>query len=410
MGEAVSWGLPYMGSKNAIAQDIVDALPPGETFVDLFAGGGAITHAAMASGKYKRFIANDISDAPSLFVDAVRGKFADEKRWISREDFFALKDAEPYVRLCWSFGNRGACYLYSREVEPWKKAYWCAVMHGYTSLFAAFGIHPPRSRERLVLKRWIEANYAECKEKYTAWYIKNVLRMSEREAQIVALEGKLKATNDELREYLRGALDKSGLTQKEIDRRLGTNGMAGHYFGKSQWEFPTLEAYQKLRQWLDLPRDYFECVNPLAEALESLESLESLRHLERLQNLERFRSFKPLEVVRGDYRDVEIPRGAVVYCDIPYRGTETYLGAEEFSHDDFYRWALSRPFDVYISEYDMPAQFARVFECPKRSLLANGGAGRRMIEKLFCTRHGARTRERWGQALLFEPDEIYTAV
>lgn len=32
-------GMPYKGSKNAIARDIIDILPAGDVFVDLFAGG-----------------------------------------------------------------------------------------------------------------------------------------------------------------------------------------------------------------------------------------------------------------------------------------------------------------------------------------------------------------------------------
>ena len=39
----------------------------------------------------------------------------------------------------------------------------------------------------------------------------------------------------------------SGLTGGEIDRCLGKNGMAGHYFGRSQWALPTREAWEKLR-------------------------------------------------------------------------------------------------------------------------------------------------------------------
>lgn len=42
-------GLPYMGSKNKIARKIIDVLPSGSAFVDLFCGGCAVTHAAMLS-------------------------------------------------------------------------------------------------------------------------------------------------------------------------------------------------------------------------------------------------------------------------------------------------------------------------------------------------------------------------
>lgn len=118
------FGVSYMGSKNKIVKALISQLPSAKYFVDLFAGGCAMTHGAMLSGKYERFITNDISDAPSLFQRAIKGEFRDEKRWISRDDFFALKDKEPYIRYCWSFGNRGANYLYSKEIEPYKKAFW----------------------------------------------------------------------------------------------------------------------------------------------------------------------------------------------------------------------------------------------------------------------------------------------
>ena len=56
------YGLPYKGSKNGIAEWIVSELPTAHTFVDLFFGGGAITHRAMLTGKYQQFIVNDIED------------------------------------------------------------------------------------------------------------------------------------------------------------------------------------------------------------------------------------------------------------------------------------------------------------------------------------------------------------
>ena len=34
------YGLPYQGSKNQIAEELLSFLPPGNRFVDLFGGGG----------------------------------------------------------------------------------------------------------------------------------------------------------------------------------------------------------------------------------------------------------------------------------------------------------------------------------------------------------------------------------
>ena len=64
------YGLPYKGSKNFIAKWVVENLPRSDYFVDLFFGGGAVTHAALLSGKYKHFIVNDIDGRlPKFFLD-----------------------------------------------------------------------------------------------------------------------------------------------------------------------------------------------------------------------------------------------------------------------------------------------------------------------------------------------------
>ena len=119
---SLNYGVPYQGSKNYIAEWVVDHLPPGDRLVDLFAGGCAITHRALLTDKWPRVLANDIDSGVQLFWCAAHGRYRDEKRWISRDDFFALKDTDPYVKWIWSFGNKGDDYMYSREIEPFKKA------------------------------------------------------------------------------------------------------------------------------------------------------------------------------------------------------------------------------------------------------------------------------------------------
>ena len=112
------YGTPYKGSKNAMAPWVVERLPVAETLVDLFAGGCAVTHAAMLSGKFERFIANDLGDAPSVFRDAINGEFEGYATVPTREEFFAGDD--PALRLMYSFGNDQSSYLWSRELEPVK--------------------------------------------------------------------------------------------------------------------------------------------------------------------------------------------------------------------------------------------------------------------------------------------------
>lgn len=64
---------------------------------------------------------------------------------------------------------------------------------------------------------------------------------------------------EELRNYLRDALKRSGRKAVEVDELLGTEGMSGHYFGASQWMFPTREAYEKMKTILPLDRDWSVC-------------------------------------------------------------------------------------------------------------------------------------------------------
>lgn len=41
----------------------------------------------------------------------------------------------------------------------------------------------------------------------------------------------------------------AGLRSRQCDEALGTNGMAGHYFGASQWSLPTWEHYQTMHRY-----------------------------------------------------------------------------------------------------------------------------------------------------------------
>ena len=158
------YGLPYQGSKNAIAEKLVSVLPCADNFYDLFAGGCAITHRAMIDGRWKNYYANDIDNIPTLFFDAVNGKYKDEKRWISREDFARLKDADLYVSLCWSFGYNRKAYLYSKEIEPWRKALHYARVFNDLSLLKNIGIDSDGSYKDI-------KNHKDLyKQKYIEWY------------------------------------------------------------------------------------------------------------------------------------------------------------------------------------------------------------------------------------------------
>lgn len=386
----MNYGLPYKGSKNSIAKWVISNLPASHTFVDLFAGGCAVTHAAILSGKFGRFIANDITEYPQVFRDAIDGKYRNECRWISREDFLRLKDDDPYVRLCWSFGNDMKTYMYAPEVERFKKH-----MH------AIFSAGTPTSA-RLAWKGFVR-EFAKVRDKIGE-LTQKVLKLCAAcdVAPQYNADGTLntKAIHTDvfrvksayLRKYLQNALKLSGLTQKDVDRRLG-NYMGRHYFSESQWMLPSSEQYEKLQEILPA------LTIPWAPLNESLQSLQSLQRLERLQSLERLESLQSLErlkLSRKDYSDVAIPPGATVYCDPPYANTSGYI--DDFDHERFYRWLRSMEFPVFVSEYSMPDDFICFASIDKACTYSSSKTIKR-VEKMFV-------HERWADAVRRPDDNV----
>ena len=142
------YGMPYKGSKNSIAAEIISILPAAKHFYDIFGGGGAMTHAAALSGKYQYIHYNELNPLICKgFKMAINGEFKNERRWISREYFNAHKGDDPYVAICWSFGNNLRSYLYSKELEPLKKAVHYARIYNSYCLLHELGIAEPSRAE-----------------------------------------------------------------------------------------------------------------------------------------------------------------------------------------------------------------------------------------------------------------------
>ncbi len=256
-----NYGFSYMGSKSKLAERIVSILPSAENFYDLFAGGCAITHRAMIENRWKNYYANDILGTPQLFKEAIEGKYRNENRWVSREDFLKEKDNNLYVKFIWSFGNNGKSYLYSKEREKIKK---------------------------------------------------------------------------ELHEYL----------------------FSHGYDGKK-------ETRLKLIKQFYLEKTNSKQVQHLQQ-LENLEQLERLQELEKLKNLE---SFKRLFISSVDYRDVKIKLNSVVYCDIPYKGTERYQ-KDIFDYNCFWDFFRSLECPAFASEYEAPKDIKIIAEFSHKSTFA----------------------------------------
>ena len=128
-------GLPYKGSKNTIAEDIVKCLPRGKKLLDACCGGGAVLMAAAMSGRWEKVVGNDLNPATIALLDAVlihkgqieyehppvctRDDFANSLQRIENGDFTIQDCVNKY---CASFGNDGKTYLYGKQIEEYKLA------------------------------------------------------------------------------------------------------------------------------------------------------------------------------------------------------------------------------------------------------------------------------------------------
>ena len=329
----MNYGLPYKGSKNKLASRIIECIPSAPVFVDLFCGGCAVAHAALLSGRFGKVVVNDIEgDVSRLFVDAVNGRFGNETRWISRENFFRLKGTEPYVRYCWSFGNNGRDYLYSKAVEPYKRAVHYAVVFG---------------------------DFAELRR----------LCPLVSDAVETALDG---VESWKERRVLIGKAIVARLKEAATPEELKANPL----YGQIKLKAGGVVRSQSLER--------LESLQSLG-SLESLESLERLQSLERLESLQSLGSLESLERLNMDYRNVPLPEGCVVYCDPPYAGMSGY-GNATFDTDAFWEWARECERPLFISEYAAPPDFVCVREFSHISSLS-ATASNKVVERLFVPPH-----------------------
>lgn len=102
-----SLGAPWQGSKGRHAMRLIEKLPGGKRFVDLFAGGGAMTHGAIVSGKYDSYLMNDVNPTGmEMFMQGARGDWDNYDRESMTPEEFAQVKGTP-EGMVWSYGGLG---------------------------------------------------------------------------------------------------------------------------------------------------------------------------------------------------------------------------------------------------------------------------------------------------------------
>lgn len=394
----MKYGLPYKGSKNKLAERIVSLLPKRTHLIDLFCGGCAVSHAALLRNKYEHIHINDINwMCPTLFIDALNGKYQNETRWISREDFFRLKDTDPYVAVVWSFGNNLRDYLYSKEIEPLKKAIHYAIFFRDYSLGKDLGydlsfIEPISDIQRryAAVKRYFSqfGHFQQQSFKRGGRITTNCkLNTSRGGGRIVEIaEHRGLRTTQNQPPVLRGG-------RKRISQ-IGNN--------RATYKRPSELQHQECRSRV--------CgIQKKKSTGRTLQRRTSQLHC---TDCNTGSGNYPCREIRGgrfsnitssvlDYAKVEIPDDSVIYCDIPYEDTNVYNKAEGFDYERFYDWCEHQTQPVFISSYQMPDdRFDCIEEFSHRSTLS-ATANNLVTERIYVPKHQKERGNRAIQLSLF---------
>ena len=383
MTNNVRYGVPYMGSKSSIAEWVVAHLPRAKHFYDVFAGGCAVTHCAMRKNKYEFYHINDISDAPQLFVDAIRGKYANEKRWISRAMFDMYKATDPFIRLVWSFGNNGRQYMYGKDIEEYKHA-----MHAVIFGETVRERHSAVRKMVLELIRVLQGNKG----------LKDIKDLKDFEEDSLAgsrvshPRRKWDTCEPGDSPYPLREGDKGGFSEGDKGGE-GTEGDTASppFKGVGGFPFKQDKGGYSIRT---------------LQALVHLESCQRLNSLQSLQSLQSLRSFTSLVVSRMDYRELVFEDDCVIYCDPPYKDTTGYDGSSHvtnsFDHDAFYDWCEQQTHPIFISEYAMSEdRFVRIAKIRKRVLMAQDNTDAYAEEGLFVPRRWQKDIKGYEEKKLF---------
>jgi site-specific DNA-adenine methylase len=122
-------GIPYMGSKRALAKDIVDYMiennPDAKYYYDLFGGGGAISFELLQRNKVVHY--NELNTGVVKLLEKIKaeGITPEFYNWVGKETFHKHKKDDTWygglLKTCWSFSNNQKDYLFGYHLTEKKR-------------------------------------------------------------------------------------------------------------------------------------------------------------------------------------------------------------------------------------------------------------------------------------------------
>lgn len=102
--------------------------------------------------------------------------------------------------------------------------------------------------------------------------------------------------------------------------------------------------------------------------------------------LEQIKYLKDVEFVHSSYLDLNIPDNSIIYCDPPYKDTQSYSTSKDFNYEQFYDWCIDKHKEghkIYISSYDLPENLFKVVWRKKITSGLRAGQHKLVEERLY---------------------------
>lgn len=409
-----SFGLPYMGSKNATAENIVSMFPRGRRLLDLFGGGASVTHAALVSGRFEQVIYNDLDP---LMVDMINRLMTDPLpplRFVDRVEFKERYKVDPMVFFCWKYPGVRSEYRFSSGTEK---------LHELT-----FKLHEEREKPGLGEYRFQMA--LADPQSWAADALEAVGVYNFTADEVKRSEGLILSHMDKIGELLNTSLKEHGQTVAYCINL--TNTAASRFFQKNQQQVPTIDTLKALERGgaITISDELLDAINEYNDAVKELKYMKDCRQAYKADWADVIQLNKPkaiykrLEAVADclkqnadritisnkEYNAVEVLPGDVIYLDPPYQNKEGYKSGG-LDYDALTEWIKTHSDNpVYISEMaDAPwlikAGFSKIWQKNYSTSLANNKKDKSnykpRIEALWANEAGRATSPgEFGQPLL----------
>ena len=408
------FGLPYMGSKNATAENIVSMFPRSRRLLDLFGGGASVTHAALVSGKFEYVVYNDVDP---LIVDMIKRLMTEPLaplRFVGRDEFKERYKVDPMVFFCWKFPGPHPDYLSSPGIEK---------LHELI-----FKLHEEREKGGPGEYRFQMALADPQTWAVDALEKAGIYNFTTDEVKHA--EGLILRHMDKIMELLNKSLKEHGQTVAYCVKL--TNTAASRWFNKVQQQVPAMNDLKALEHGgaITVSDELLNAINEYNDAVKELRYMKDCRQAYKtdwadvvpLNNLRAIhrrleavadclkRNADRITISNGEYNALEVLPGDVIYLDPPYQNTTGYTSGG-LDYNALLEWIKGHAANpVYISEMaDAPwlikAGFSKIWQKNYLVRLAKNkkdkGEYKPRVEALWCNEAGrAASPGEFGQPML----------